>query len=76
LQIPVRFAPLPLKDVAVMTPVVLTLPLVAIVPTPVILGLPERPKEVVAKEAVLAVTTKRCCSHNTCKTCTSAYISN
>ena len=44
----VRFAPLPTKDVAVTTPEAFT-------PVTVILGLPERPKEVVAKEAVLAV---------------------
>jgi hypothetical protein len=46
--IPVRFAPLPLKEVAVTTPDALRL-VAAIVPT-VILGVPERPKEVVAKE--------------------------
>ena len=50
---PVRFAPLPTKDVAVTTPEELRL-VAAIVPT-VILGVPDKPKEVVAKEAVDAV---------------------
>jgi hypothetical protein len=39
----VRFAPLPTKDVAVTTPEAFT-------PVTVILGVPERPKEVVAKD--------------------------
>ena len=38
-----RFAPLPTKDVAVTTPEAFT-------PVTVILGVPERPKEVVAKD--------------------------
>ena len=52
-EIPVRFAPLPTKDVAVTIPDALRL-VAPIVPT-VILGVPDKPKEVVAKEAVDAV---------------------
>jgi hypothetical protein len=52
-EIPVRFAPDPTKEVAVTIPDALRL-VAEIVPT-VILGVPDKPKEVVAKEAVLAV---------------------